>query len=182
MEIRAGYDIAFQCFQDTPMTLALSIEPARKADLLSEHRIKFSPAVPSRDYVDMFGNTCTRIVAPAGLIEIRNDFVIADSGLPDDVAPDARQLEVGELPDDVLVYLLGSRYCDTQKLSNLAWSLFGGIPRAGSACRRFATTRISGSALGISMRAATARHRKAMKSASACAATSPISPSRCAAA
>jgi transglutaminase-like putative cysteine protease len=127
VEIRAGYDIAFQCFQQTPMTLALSIEPARVKDLLSEHRIRFSPDVPSRDYVDMFGNTCTRIVAPAGLIEIRNDFVIEDSGLPDEVAPDARQLEVDELPDDILVYLLGSRYCDTEKLSNPAWSLFGGV-------------------------------------------------------
>ena len=116
MEIRAGYDIAFQCFQVTPMTLMLSIDPARRGDLLSEHRIQFSPNIPSRDYVDMFGNTCTRIVAPAGL-----------SGLPDQVAPDARQLEVGDLPDDVLVYLLGSRYCDTQKLSTLAWSLFGGV-------------------------------------------------------
>ena len=77
MEIRAGYDIAFQCFQDTPMILMLSIEPARMRDLLSEHRIQLSPSVPSRDYVDMFGNTCTRIVAPAGLIEIRNDFRIA---------------------------------------------------------------------------------------------------------
>jgi len=127
VEIRAGYDIAFQCFQQTPMVFMLSIEPARIKDLKSEHRIRFSPDVPSSDYVDMFGNTCTRIVAPAGLIEIRNEFVIADSGLPDAVAPDARQQEVGELPDDVLVYLLGSRYCDTEKLSNLAWSLFGGV-------------------------------------------------------
>ena len=126
MEIRAGYDIAFQCFQETPMVLLLSIEPARQSDLISGHQLQFSPDVPSRDYVDMFGNTCTRIVAPPGLIEIRNDFLIADSGLPDEVAPDARQLEVGELPDDVLMYLLGSRYCDTQKLSDLAWSLFGG--------------------------------------------------------
>ena len=127
MEIHAGYDIAFQCFQDTPMTLMLSIESAREKDLLNEHRIQFLPDVPSRNYLDMFGNTCTRIVAPPGLIEIRNDFLIADSGLPDEVAPGARQLEVGDLPDDVLVYLLGSRYCDTQKLSNLAWSLFAGV-------------------------------------------------------
>ena len=125
MQIRAGYDIAFQCFQETPMVLMLSIEPARLGDLLSEHRIRFSPDVASADYADTFGNTCTRIVAPAGLIEIRNEFLIRDSGLPDAVAPDARQLEVGELPDDVLLYLLGSRYCDTEKLSNLAWSLFG---------------------------------------------------------
>jgi transglutaminase-like putative cysteine protease len=127
VQIRAGYDIAFQCLQETPMVLMLSIEPARVGDLLSEHKIKFSPDVPSRDYIDMFGNTCTRIVAPAGLIEIRNDFLISDSGLPDEVAPDARQLEVADLPDDGLIYLLGSRYCDTQKLSDIAWSLFGGV-------------------------------------------------------
>jgi len=126
VEIRAGYDIAFQCLQETPMVLLLNIEPARVPNLLSAHNIEFSPNIASRDYVDAFGNTCTRIVAPPGLLEIRNDFVIADSGLPDAVVPEARQLEVGELPDDVLVYLLGSRYCDTQKLSDLAWSLFGG--------------------------------------------------------
>jgi len=127
VKIRAGYDIAFQCFQETPMVLMLSIEPARAANLLSEHTIRFSPDVPSRDYVDMFGNTCTRIDAPPGLIEIRNDFLICDSGLPDEVAPDARQFEVSELPDDILIYLLGSRYCDTEKLSELAWSLFGTV-------------------------------------------------------
>jgi transglutaminase-like putative cysteine protease len=127
VEIRAGYDIAFQCFQETPMVQMLSIESARLGDLLSEHRIRFSPDIASRDYLDMFGNTCTRIVAPPGLLEIRNEFLIADSGLPDEVAPQARQLEVGALPDDVMIYLLGSRYCDTEKLSNLAWSLFGGI-------------------------------------------------------
>jgi transglutaminase-like putative cysteine protease len=127
VEIRAGYDIAFQCFQETPMVLMLSIELARVQDLVSEHRIQFLPDIPSRDYVDMFGNTCTWIVAPAGLIEIRNEFLIVDSGLPDAVAPDARQLEVGELPDHVLIYLLASRYCDTEKLSGLAWSLFGGV-------------------------------------------------------
>jgi transglutaminase-like putative cysteine protease len=127
VEIRAGYDIAFQCLQETPIVLMLSIEPARLPDLLSEYRMEISPDVPSHDYVDMFGNTCTRIVAPPGLIEIRNDFRIFDSGLPDEVALDARQAEVGELPDDVLIYLLGSRYCDTEKLSNLAWSLFGRI-------------------------------------------------------
>ena len=127
MEIRAGYDIAFQCLQETPMLLMLNIESARLSDLLSEHVITFSPNIESRDYVDVLGNTCTRIVAPPGLLEIRNDFLISDSGLPDAVAPEARQLEVGELPDDVLVYLLGSRYCDTQKLSDLAWSLFSGV-------------------------------------------------------
>ncbi|MET0409443.1 MAG: transglutaminase family protein, partial [Hyphomicrobium sp.] len=127
MKIRAGYDIAFQCFQNTPMMLMLSVHPSRQSDLLSEHRIQLSGGIASHDYRDAFGNVCTRLVAPPGLLEIRNDFIIADSGLPDEVAPDARQWDVGALPDEALMYLLGSRYCDTQKLSDLAWSMFGGV-------------------------------------------------------
>ena len=127
MQIRAGYDIAFQCYQETPMVLMLSVHPDRQRDLMTPDHIQFSQDVQARNYLDMFGNTCTRIIAPPGLTEIRNDFLINDSGLPDAVNPDARQAPIGELPDDALIYLLGSRYCDTQKLSDLAWSMFGGI-------------------------------------------------------
>jgi transglutaminase-like putative cysteine protease len=125
--IRAGYDIAFHCQQETPMVLMLSVHPSRKADLLSEHIARLSNDIASRDYVDSFGNVCTRLVAPPGLLEVRNQFLIRDGGLPDEVAPHARQLAVDELPDDTLRHLMGSRYCDTQKLSDLAWSLFGSI-------------------------------------------------------
>jgi transglutaminase-like putative cysteine protease len=125
--IRAGYDIAFHCQQETPMVLMLSVHPSRQADLLSEHIVRLSNDIASRDYVDSFGNVCTRLVAPPGLLEVRNQFLIRDSGLPDEVAPHARQLAVDELPDDTLRYLMGSRYCDTQKLADLAWSLFAGI-------------------------------------------------------
>ena len=76
----------------------------------------------------MFGNTATRIVAPAGLIEMRNEFLITDSGLPDEVAPEAKQLEVGDLPDDVLVYLLGSRYCETESSPRLPGSCSATAP------------------------------------------------------
>jgi len=127
LKIRAGYDIAFQCYQDTPMVLMLSVHPTRHADLLTEHRIRLPNGIGSHDYLDTFGNTCTRLVAPPGLLEIRNDFIIRDSGQLDAVVPDAQQWDVSALPDEALMYLLGSRYCDTQKLSDLAWSLFGGI-------------------------------------------------------
>nr|WP_205524376.1 transglutaminase family protein [Rhodopseudomonas sp. WA056] len=108
--------------------MLLSVHPSRAQHVIGEHVIKFSPDVPAHDFTDMFGNVCTRIVAPPGRIDISNDFLIEDSGLPDEVAPGARQIPVAELPDEVMVYLLGSRYCDTDKLSNLAWSLFGGTP------------------------------------------------------
>jgi len=128
VKIEAGYDIAFQCAHDVPMLLMLSVHPERQTDLLTEHRVSLSPDVPARDYLDAFGNICTRLVAPGGLLKISNRFIVADSGKPDDVAPNAVQWEVDHLPDETLVYLLGSRYCDTQKLSDLAWAQFGNIP------------------------------------------------------
>ena len=127
MKIRAGYEISFDCFQDVPMVLLLSIHPSRQNDLLSEHRITVSPPVVSRQGVDAFGNVWTRLIAPRGRLEISNHFLIRDSGLPDEVAPSARQWDVNDLPDDVVPFLYGSRYCDSQNLSNLAWSLFGPV-------------------------------------------------------
>jgi transglutaminase-like putative cysteine protease len=127
VKIKAGYDVAFSFLQEASMVLILSVHPSRQKDLLTEHRLSFSPDVPSRDYVDAFGNICTRLVAPPGILRIHNRFVIADSGRPDDFAPEAEQWEIDRLPDGSLIYLLGSRYCDTQKLSDLAWSQFGSL-------------------------------------------------------
>jgi transglutaminase-like putative cysteine protease len=127
LKIRAGYDIAFNCFQDVPMILMLSVHPSRQRDLRTDQRIRLSPDVDARDYLDVFGNICTRLVAPVGPIQLSCEFIIEDSGLPDTVAPLAAQVPLHELPDEALVYLLGSRYCDTQKLADLAWTLFGAI-------------------------------------------------------
>jgi transglutaminase-like putative cysteine protease len=127
--IRAGYDIAFRCPQETPIVLMLSVHPSRQGDLLTDHDIRLSSGLVSRDYVDMFGNVCTRLVAPPGLLEVHNEFLVRDSGRPDEVAPNARQFAIDELPDESLLYLMGSRYCDTQKLTDLAWTQFGGIVR-----------------------------------------------------
>jgi transglutaminase-like putative cysteine protease len=84
--------------------------------------------VDIHQYKDGFGNTCTRLIAPVGRIHLSTDFVVVDSGLPDEVVPDATQAAVEDLPADVLIYLLGSRYCETDQLSNLAWSLFQSTP------------------------------------------------------
>jgi transglutaminase-like putative cysteine protease len=127
LKIRAGFDIAFNCAKDVPMLLMLTVHPSRRSDLLSGDKIEFSPKVQAHGFQDAFGNICTRLVAPTGLFEIRSDFIVADSGQPDLVVPDAKQWPVETLPDDALTYLLGSRYCETQKLADRAWSLFGKI-------------------------------------------------------
>ena len=129
MKIRCGFDIAFECPRPTPMILMLSVHPGRLPDLLSPQHFDYTPAVARRDYRDCFGNICTRILAPAGRLSVRTDFVIHDCGEPDDFAPDAVQHNVEDLPDETLIYLLGSRYCDTEHLLDTAWNLFGDVPK-----------------------------------------------------
>ena len=128
MRIRAGYELAYDCPTPTPMVLCLSVHPSRQKDLVGRQDIQFSPNVEATDYLDGFGNVCTRILAPAGRVTISSAFEIEDSGRPDAVNWDAVQHPVEELPDNVLVYLLGSRYCDTDRLSDFAWSQFGNTP------------------------------------------------------
>jgi len=128
MKIRTGFEISFESTQPTPMLLMVSVHPSRLQDLVTPQAIAFDPPIPSRDYRDGFGNICTRLVSPAGRLTLSADFVVADSGRPDPVTPDAAQHPVDDLPDEVLVYLLGSRYCETDSLSETAWSLFGATP------------------------------------------------------
>lgn len=128
MLIRAGYDIHFETNVPTPMLAMLSVHPSRNKDLRTAQRIVPSPDVPLYDYIDAFGNVCTRVTVPAGGLTLSCDFTIHDDGQPDPIALEAVQHAVEDLPDDVLVYLLGSRYCETDRLSETAWSLFGDVP------------------------------------------------------
>lgn len=128
MRISAGCQIVYDCPQSTPMLLMVTPHPSRTTDLVEQHRIDFDPLIESHDYHDSYGNICTRIVAPPGRMVISTRFLAKDSGGQDPIAPTALQLPVEELPDDLLIYLLGSRYCDTDNLSDTAWSLFGQGP------------------------------------------------------
>jgi transglutaminase-like putative cysteine protease len=128
MRISAGCDIVYDCPQPTPMLLVISPHPSRAIDLVGPHRIAFDPPIPSTHYHDSFGNVCTRIVAPAGRLAISTRLVVTDSGATDPVVRDAWQHPVEDLPDEMLIYLLGSHYCDTDRLSDVAWSMFGQGP------------------------------------------------------
>ncbi len=129
MLIRAGYDIALSCESVTPMMALLSVHPSRAADIRSPAPILSSAGAPLRTFPDQFGNLCTRTTAPAGTVTLSTDFVIEDSGRPDEVALDAPEIPVQDLPDEALKYLLASRYCESDRLSEVAWSLFGNTPR-----------------------------------------------------
>jgi transglutaminase-like putative cysteine protease len=128
MLIRLGYEIAIECVAATPIISLLEIHRERQADIKRQTRVLTSPSVPTRVYQDRHGNGCRRFTAPAGGFRILYDAVVEDSGEPDEVNTLARETPVAELPDDVLVYLLGSRYCETDHLSELAWRRFGHLP------------------------------------------------------
>ena len=128
MQIRAGYDLSYDSPVPTPMLLMVNVHPSRAFDLRTPGAILYEPFVPARTYQDRFGNICTRILAPVGRVRITTEFLIEDSGRSDEIAADALQHPVEDLPDDALVFLLGSRYCETDRLSDTAWSLFGNAP------------------------------------------------------
>jgi len=128
MKIRVGYELIYDCPAPTPMMLMLNIHYSRASDIVVPDHLTTQPSVPITAYRDGFGNWCSRIVAPAGRIRIASTGVVRDSGVPDPVAADAIQHRVQDLPEESLVFLLGSRYCETDRLSEVAWQLFGKSP------------------------------------------------------
>ena len=124
MKIRVGYELVYDFPQATPMIMVLGVHFTRASDVITPDHLTVTPSVPVTPYRDGFGNWCSRIVAPAGRVHLRADGLVRDSGLPDVSAPSARQHGVEDLPAETLVYLLGSRYCETDQLSDTAWKLF----------------------------------------------------------
>lgn len=127
MRIRLGCEMTFDIPQPTPMIALLHVHEDRAAALEHPDDVVTTPAVAVTRYRDGFDNLCSRLVAPAGRFVIGVDSVIEDHGRPDAAVPEAWQHPVEELPAETLVFLLGSRYCETDRLSGDAWRLFGGL-------------------------------------------------------
>jgi transglutaminase-like putative cysteine protease len=128
MQIRVGYELNYDFPQPTPVILTLNIHHSRVSDLAHPDHMWTAPAVTTAAYRDGFGNWCTRLVAPPGHFRVTSDATISDSGARDPVVPSAGQHLVQQLPEETLVFLLGSRYCETDKMSEVAWKQFSGGP------------------------------------------------------
>jgi transglutaminase-like putative cysteine protease len=127
MLIRLGYDIELELSKPMMVVAVLNVHPSRKADLLEPDEIQISPGCAQGEYLDTFGNRCTRILAPQGALRLSSSTLISDSGEPDPVDWNVPQIPVEKLPYETLQFLLASRYCEVDRLSDLAWSLFGNI-------------------------------------------------------
>ena len=156
------------------MVLMLSVHPSPMGDLVAPHSIAFAPPIAAREYRDDFHNVCTRVLAPPCRLTVATDFVIRDAGTPDEGAVEAEQVRVQDLPHEVLIYLLGSRYGDTDHLSNAAWSMFGHGPNGWA--------RVQAICDYVHARLTRERRGTASASSAACAGISLTSRSRSAAA
>jgi transglutaminase-like putative cysteine protease len=124
MKIRVGYEMVYDFPQATPMLIVMGTHYTRASDVIVPDFLVTEPAVPITLYRDGFGNWCSRILAPAGRMRLTADGIVSDSGRPDPIVSAALQHAVEDLPAETIVYLLGSRYCETDRLSDTAWKLF----------------------------------------------------------
>lgn len=124
LRLRIGCDIRYELPQPTPMILMVTVHDTKQNHLEAPDRITTVPPVPIQAYRDDFGNTCHRLIAPKGDFRIQIDTVMRDNGLPDPEVSEAEQYAVERLPAGTLKYLLPSRYCDTEFLSDIAWERF----------------------------------------------------------
>ena len=125
MLIRLGYDIQFHIPAPVAMVALLHVHPSRQHDLLQPEDLHTEPALEISHYIDSFGNRCARFVAPAGPLRLFSSTLIQDSGLPDETDWSARELPVADLPNEILSFLLNSRYCEVDSFSIIALELFG---------------------------------------------------------
>ena len=133
MLIQVGYEVAFQFEKPTPLLVVGSIHPSVQSHIRQSECLRVEPRVPISEYLDGFGNRCSRMVAPAGRVVLMNNATVDDDGQPDVQAPSAHQCAVEALPDEVLIFLLASRYCEVDSdLKEIAWSQFGHLPAGWS--------------------------------------------------
>ena len=125
LKLRVGYEFIYRFPQPTPCLLVLNVHHSRIGDLESPDAVVTAPSTSLSSYRDVFGNWCSRMVAPAGVVRISANAVVRDTGQPDPIARVAGQVPVVDLPDDALVFLLASRLCESDKLLDMSWQLFG---------------------------------------------------------
>jgi transglutaminase-like putative cysteine protease len=128
MRIRYGCEITFHVDMPTPTLCLVDLRPERRVEAEEDIPFTTTPAQIVRTDRDAYGNVLRRFVAQPGDTTIKLEGTVDDTGALDDRDPDAARLSVASLPADALLYLAGSRYCETDKLSQLAWDIFGSAP------------------------------------------------------
>ncbi len=130
MRIRIGYELLFEMPEPTAMLMLLYLHPDTAPALQRPEHILVEPQTPVEDFIDWFGNRAARILAPAGQMRISYDNVVEDHGEPEPPIDGRRLSPVQQLPPACWQFLLASRYCEVDRMSQIAWDLFGKTPQS----------------------------------------------------
>jgi transglutaminase-like putative cysteine protease len=127
MRIRYGFDIELTLFQPTTIVTLMDVHPSRRRHVSNERPFHSSTDIPVETFIDSFGNLSRRMTAEAGTLGLRLEGIVRDTGLPDEVDESADTVALSDLPTDAIPFLMASRYCENDLLSDFAWSHFGNI-------------------------------------------------------
>ena len=138
MRLRLG--CRFEHEASSPTAAVVLVEPHFEAagGIVAE-RWSSEPAVEATSFVDLYGNRCRRLLLPEGVSTFSYDALVTVAPDPDPVpGPDDVQHRVEALPDELLHWLLASRLCESDTMSDRAWKLFGstapGVERVQAVC------------------------------------------------
>jgi len=125
VDLRVGCEIRLAL--PAPVHAVMQVEPRPDGSRMVDETWVVEPASPSRSYSDTYGNRCRRMDLPAGVTSIRYTARVEVPDVADVLNPEAWEVSASDLPDETLIYTLPSRYCESDRLADVAWSLFGGI-------------------------------------------------------
>jgi transglutaminase-like putative cysteine protease len=126
-QLQVGCEFRYAAEIETATVFQVRPSDASEAMVL-EQGWETIPAVKWHDYVDLYGNKCQRLTLPVGESTLRYNAVVTVPDTTEEVDLDAAEMPSAELPDDVLLYTLPSRYCLPDALGDTAWQLFGDHP------------------------------------------------------
>lgn len=124
--VRVGCDFSFDV--PAPVAAVFQVQPRDEPrQRLLEQELSFLPGGSAAAYADTFGNACSRLLVQPGPFSLRYDATFEVPRSLDQSDPEAAEVPVADLPDDVLLYLMPSRFCVSDVLADEAWERFGSL-------------------------------------------------------
>ncbi|NHN39113.1 transglutaminase family protein [Pseudomaricurvus alcaniphilus] len=124
MWLRTSCDLSFDISVPTPFVLMLRPRSGAQ-QWVAREEYRLVPSIAAYEVTDGYGNLCQRLIAPPGTFSVHTnaDVMTADQV---DEAPGACFVEIQNLPEEVLTYLLPSRYCESDRFNKMTSSITSG--------------------------------------------------------
>jgi transglutaminase-like putative cysteine protease len=124
LELTVGCQFGVESAQDAVAILQVAPLVSPEAVIRRE---RWDTAGVHHEYLDQYGNRCERFELATGASQITYEARVMITAPADVIEPGAREVPVEQLPDDVLNFIMPSRFCLPDELGHEAWQRFGGL-------------------------------------------------------